>query len=325
MTFRWGIIGTGGIASAFAEDLKFAPDQCVVAVGSRSQTPAEQFASAHGVPRSYGTYEELVSDSEIDAVYIATPHPWHMKSALLALEHSKPVLCEKPFAMSASQTKLMMAKASQNKLMLMEGMWMRFLPHMIQIRAILAAGTIGEITTVQADHGQWFKEDPNFRLFASELGGGALLDLGIYPVSFAHMVLGVPNNITAKSEPAFTGVDAQTSMIFQYPTGAQAILTTTLRAATPCRAVITGTLGWIEIDRTFYAPTPYRVILRGGETIEHSNDYVGRGLREEAIEFARCVRAGLSESPVLPISETLAIMESMDEIRKQINLVYPAE
>ena len=325
MTFHWGIIGTGGIASTFAEDLKLSADQSVVAVGSRSQTSAEQFASTHAVPRWYGSYEELVSDSEIDAVYIATPHPSHMKSALLALEHSKPVLCEKPFAMSAAQTKLMMAMASQKKLMLMEAMWMRFLPHMSQIRAILAAGTIGEITTVQADHGQWFEEDQKFRLFAPELGGGALLDLGIYPVSFAHMVLGTPNNITAKSDPTFTGVDAQTSMVFQYPTGAQAILTTTLRAATPCRAVITGTLGWIEIDRTFYAPTPYRVILRAGATIEYPNNYVGRGLREEAIEFARCVRAGLSESPVLPLHETLAVMESMDEIRKQINLVYPDE
>lgn len=325
MTFRWGIIGTGGIASAFTEDLKLASDHVVVAVGSRSQSTAQQFASKHGIARSYGTYQELVSDPEIDAVYIATPHPWHMESALLALEASKPVLCEKPFAMSASQTKLMMSKASKNKLMLMEAMWMRFLPHMSQIRAILAAGTIGEITTVQADHGQWFKEDPNFRLFAPELGGGALLDLGIYPVSFAHMVLGTPDTITAKSESALTGVDAQTSMIFQYQTGAQAILTTTLRAATPCRAVITGTLGWIEIDRTFYAPTTYRVSLREGGTIEHPNNYVGHGLREEAIEFARCVRAGLSESPVLPMHESLAIMESMDEIRKQINLVYPGE
>ncbi|MEI6215682.1 MAG: Gfo/Idh/MocA family oxidoreductase [Actinomycetes bacterium] len=325
MTFNWGIIGTGGIAKAFARDLDFVEDQRVLAVGSRGVDRARTFADDLKIERSYASYEELVSDPDIDAVYVATPHPDHLRSTLLALDAGKPVLCEKPFAISAAEAATMIERARSKKLMLMEAMWARFLPHMHQIRSVLAAGAIGEVVTVEADHGQWFPDDPKFRLFAPELGGGALLDLGIYPISFAHMVLGTPKTITARSEKAQTGVDATTSAIFQYESGAQAILSTTLRAATPCRAVITGTTGRIEIDRTFYAPTSYRVVLRDGGTVEHANDYQGHGLREEAIEFARCVRAGLLESPTLPLSETLQIMQSLDEIRKQIGLSYPFE
>ncbi|MEI6867418.1 MAG: Gfo/Idh/MocA family oxidoreductase [Actinomycetes bacterium] len=325
MTFNWGIIGTGGIAKAFARDLDFVEDQKVLAVGSRVFDRARTFADDLKIERSYGSYEELVTDPDIDAVYVATPHPDHLSSTLLALDAGKPVLCEKPFAISAVETAMMIERARSKKLMLMEAMWARFLPHMHQIRNVLAAGAIGEVVTVEADHGQWFPSDPKFRLFAPELGGGALLDLGIYPVSFAHMVLGAPIKITARSEKADTGVDATTSAIFQYESGAQAVLSTTLRAATPCRAVITGTNGRIEIDRTFYAPTSYRILLRDGGTVEHPNEYEGHGLREEAIEFARCVRAGLIESPILPLTETLKIMESMDEIRRQIGLTYPFE
>ena len=325
MTFHWGLIGTGGISSAFAKDLELATDHKVLAAGSRDLSKAKKFAGDRSIERAYGSYEELVHDPDVDAVYVATPHPGHLVATLMALEAGKPVLCEKPFAINAQETKTMIDCAQSKKLMLMEAMWSRFLPHMHQIRSLLAAGAIGEIISVQADHGQWFTQDPKFRLFDPELGGGALLDLGIYPISFAHMVLGKPDRITAKSAKAFTGVDAQTSAIFEYNSGAHAVLTTTLLAASPCTAVITGTEGRIEIDRTFYAPTSYRVTLRGAGVVEHAKDYEGHGLREEAIEFARCVRAGLTESPILPLSETLIIMESLDEIRRQIGLVYPSE
>ncbi len=322
MDFKWGIIGTGGIAKEFVRDFKFTSGHHVLAVGSRTQESADRFATEMGIDRAYGSHSEIVADPEIDAIYVATPHPNHLPATLLALEAGKPVLCEKPFAMSAEETRAMIAKASAKNLMLMEAMWTRFLPHIIHIRSLLADKVLGEIMTVEADHGQWFAQDPKFRLFDPEVGGGALLDLGVYPISFAHMVLGIPDSITASSTKAFTGVDGQTSAIFSYASGAQAILTCSLNAATPCKAVITGTLGRIEIDTRFYAVSPYRVIMRSGTTTEYPRKYDGRGSREEAIEFARCVRAGLLESPMMKLSETLAILESMDEIRKQIGLVY---
>ncbi len=325
MTFTWGIVGTGGIAKAFVRDLVYTDDQRAVAVGSRTLESADRFGDENHIADRYGSYEALALESHVDALYIATPQPDHMRTTIMALNAGKPVLCEKPFAMSGKQTRQMIDAAKANNVMLMEAMWTRFLPHIHEVRNIINNGVIGEIISIQADHGQWFPEDPKFRLFAPELGGGALLDLGIYPVSFAHMVLGKPSKITAVSNPAFTGVDGQTSAIFQYPSGAHAVLTTTLLSATPCAAVISGTLGRIEIDRVFYKPTSFRVSLRSGDVIEYPRKYEGHGLREEAIEFARCVRAGLTESPILPLAETLEIMQSLDEIRRQIGLTYDVE
>jgi len=322
MTFNWGIIGSGGIAREFVRDFAFTSGHQVLAIGSRTQESADGFSQEMSVPRAYGSYERLVADPDIDAVYVATPHPNHLSATLLALNAGKPVLCEKPFAMSADETRTMIEKAREKNLMLMEAMWTRFLPHIIHIRSLLADQALGEIMTVEADHGQWFAQDPNFRLFNRDLGGGALLDLGVYPISFAHMVLGIPQSITAASTKAFTGVDGQTSAIFSYQSGAQAVLTCSLNGATPCKAVITGTLGRIEIDTRFYAVSPYRIIMRNGDVTEYPRNYEGRGSREEAIEFARCVREGLLESPMMKLSETLQIMESMDEIRRQIGLEY---
>ena len=207
---------------------------------------------------------------------------------------------------------------------LAEAMWTRFLPHMARVREILGAGTLGDVVYLTAEHGQWFAPDPRFRLFAPDLGGGALLDLGIYPVSLASLVLGTPARVTAVSDPAFTGVDATTSMIFQYDSGAHAGLTTTLRAASGNPAAIYGTEARIEIDGWFYTPTTFRVIARDGtelERFEASPD--GHGLHCEAAEVARCLRAGLLETPVLPLAETYSIMQTMDEIRQQIGLTYP--
>ena len=204
-------------------------------------------------------------------------------------------------------------------------MWTRFLPHIARMREILAAGTLGDVVYLTAEHGQWFAEDPRFRLFAPGLGGGALLDLGIYPVSFASLVLGAPARITAVSDPAFTGVDATTSMILQYDSGAHAVLTTTLRAASGNPAAIYGTAARMEIDGWFYTPTTFRVIARDGTELERYDEpYAGRGLRGEAAEVSRCLRAGLLESPLLPLDETYTIMQTMDEVRRQIGLFYPA-
>ncbi len=312
---RWGLLGTGLIAAAFATDLALSDSGVVAAVGSRSQESAERFAKAHRVSRAHASYEALVGDPEVDIVYVATPHPMHRDNALLALEAGKPVLVEKPFTMNAQEAREVVAVARERRLFAMEAMWTRFLPHIAVVREWLAQGTLGEIVTVSADHGQWFAEDPEFRLFATALGGGALLDLGIYPVSFASMVLGSPTEIVAISDPAFTGVDAQTSMLFSYASGAQAVLTCTLRAKSPTRAAIVGTDARIEIDGAFYAPASVSLIPRDGEPTVVRSEHQGRGLRHQADEVARRLAAGELESPLMSLDETVAIMETMDAVR----------
>ncbi|MDO8645825.1 MAG: Gfo/Idh/MocA family oxidoreductase [Candidatus Planktophila sp.] len=323
--FRWGILGTGGIAQAFVEDLSRAEGHRVVAVGSRSINSAQKFASTIIGATAYGTYEDLVADESVDAIYVATPHPMHEEHSLLAMNAGKPVLCEKPFAMSAIQAQSMINASHINGVALLEAMWTRYLPHIAMVRQILRSNVLGQIQTVEADHGQRLADQGIARLVDPHLGGGALLDLGIYPISFAHLILGAPAYITARAVMTDRGVDAQTSAIFDYNNGAQAIINTTMIAQTPCRAVVSGLLGRLEIDRTFYNPSSMRVVLFDGTTTEYPNSYSGHGLREQAIEMARVVRAGILESPLMPHHESISVMKSMDEIRSQIKLKYPFE
>ena len=311
---RWGILGTGGIAMVFASDLKLTDSGVVGAVGSRSQGSADRFADEFGIERRHSSYESLVADPAVDVVYVATPHPMHRDNAILALNAGKPVLVEKPFAMNASEATEIVTAARQRGLFAMEAMWTRFLPHVAVIRDWLEQGALGEIVTVTADHGQWFAEDPGFRLFAPQLGGGALLDLGVYPVSFASMILGTPDRIVSISAPAFTGVDAQTSMLFGYEGGAQAVLTCTLRAKSPTRASIVGTDAMIELDGDFYAPTAVTLVPRQGEPTRVVSTHEGRGLRHQADEVARRLAAGALESPLMPLDETISIMDTMDRV-----------
>jgi predicted dehydrogenase len=322
---RWGILGTGGIAAMFATDLSLLPDAELVAVGSRSQSTADAFGGRFGVRRCYPTYAELVADPDVDAVYVATPHPMHLADSLLAIEAGKAVLCEKPFTVNAAEARLVVDAAARRGTFLMEAMWTRWLPHIVTIRSLLADGALGQVRAVYADHGQQFDPDPAGRGFAPELGGGALLDLGVYPISLASMVLGSPSAVVAISEPTSTGVDFQTSMLLRHPDGAQAVLTCTMEAASSVTAEIVGTEARIEIDRTWYAPTTFRVITTAGEVTEYAEPAPGRGMQYEAAELGRCLRAGLLESPDLPLAETLAIMATMDEVRAQIGLRYPGE
>jgi predicted dehydrogenase len=320
---RWGILATGGIAHAFATDLAFLPSAEIVAVGSRSQASADAFADEFAIPNRHPSYQALVDDPEVDAIYVSTPHPGHRDAALLAIQAGKAVLCEKPFTMDAAQASELIEAARSRGTFLMEAMWTRFLPDIVRIREILAAGTLGDIVSVTAEHGQWFPHDPEHRIFKPSLGGGALLDLGIYPVSFASMVLGSPARVTAVSDPAFTGVDAQTSMIFQYDGGAHAILTTTSYALTGNAAAINGTNARLEIAGTFYRPTSFRVLDRDDVELERwDQPHQGGGLRHQAAEVGHCLRAGLTESPILTLDETLSIMKTMDEVRRQIGLTY---
>lgn len=320
---RWGLIGTGGIARAFARDLTRTSGHTIAAVGSRTLAKATEFAQqSGGIP--YGSYEELVA-ADIDAVYVATPHPMHAPNTILALNHGKPVLCEKPFAVNSRESASMISAARSNQLLLVEAMWSRFLPHYRKLRELVEEGELGEIISISADHGQNLPLPKYYRLHAPELAGGALLDLGIYPISFAYYLLGKPQSVVAKAEFTPTGVDSQTSMIFRYDTGAHANLTTTLLAKTPCTATVVGTKGTIFIDGDFYTPTSMRLKKVDGSVVEFPKQYEGHGLREQAIEFAALLQAGKNESDLMSLDDTQSIMETMDEIRAQVELYYPFE
>jgi len=322
--FSWGILGPGGIARAFAQDLTLLSGHTIGAVGSRSLENAQKFSDTFG-GTAYGSYAELVADPTIDAIYVATPHPAHHDNVILALNAGKPVLCEKPFAVNSKQAQAMVDAATRNSVALMEAMWARFLPHYAKVREIVDSGVLGPILSIHADHGQRLADQGIARLIEPDLAGGALLDLGIYPVSFAHMILGNPAHITSKAVMTEKGVDAQTSMIFSYNNGAQAVLTTTMIEQTPCRAVVAGLNGWLEIDRTFYNPAAMRVVLNDGTVTEYPNTYTGHGLREQAETFKQIVRSAKLESDILTWADTVDIMKSLDTVREQIGLKYPFE
>lgn len=319
---RWGIIGTGLIAGMFAGDLSHTDSGVVASVGSRGQESADRFGDAWGVANRHASYEALVNDPEVDVVYVATPHPMHRENAILALEAGKPVLVEKPFAMNASEAREVVELARAKGLFAMEAMWTRFLPHIDVVRGWLEQGVLGDIVTVFADHGQWFAEDPAFRLFAPELGGGALLDLGVYVVSFASMVLGTPDRVVSTCDLAFTGVDAQTSMLFSYDSGAQAVLSCTLRAKTATTASIVGTDARIEIEGDFYAPAAVTLIPRTGDAVRVPSAIEGRtgGLSYQADEVARMLAVGELESPLMTLDETIAVVKTMDRVRSQCHV-----
>ena len=311
---RWGIISTGGIARTFVNDLQYTDSGVAAAVGSRTLEAANTFADRFAIPRRYGSYEELVHDPGVDAVYVGTPHPMHFENAKLALEAGKPVLVEKAFTMTAQDAIALVAIARAKGLFVMEAMWTRCLPHVAALNQLIADGALGEIVSVQADHGQYFDYDPSSRWFNPELGGGALLDLGVYPVSFASMLLGRPSKMVTMIDLAPTGVDRQVSMIFGYDGGAQAYLNTTTDAKTPTTATISGTKARIEVDGDFYAPSSFTFVERAGESRRYEFATQGRGLHYEAAEVARCLREGLRESPLMPLDETISIMQTMESV-----------
>ena len=315
MSIKWGVLGTGGIAREFTEDLLSYTEMSVAAVGSRSLEKAKNFRK--GVT-AYGSYEDLV-DSDVDAIYVATPHQTHAQNTILALNAGKPVLCEKPFAVNAAQAKSMRDAAKEKNLLLMEAMWTRYLPHIQKVRELMQE--LGEIHNVQADHGQSIMHIQ--RLTDANYAGGALLDLGIYPISFAYFALGKPDKVTAKGIIE-NGVDLQTSAIFEYSGGRQAVINTVMNSKTPTTASINGTNARLELATSFYRPTEMRLVYNDGRIVEFKNEYRGHGLREQAIYFEKMLITGKKDSELLPIAETISIMETIDEIRNQIGLKYPA-
>jgi predicted dehydrogenase len=323
-TFRWGILGTGGIAQAFASDLAYLDGHSVAAVGSRTIASADTFAQKYSGCKAYGSYEELVA-ADVDAIYVASPHPMHEAHAMLALKAGKPVLCEKAFTINLQQARNLVDYSEAHHVPLMEAMWTRFLPHIAKIKELITTGVLGEIETVIADHGQYIPYERAARLWEPELGGGALLDLGIYSLTIAHLVLGNPSKIQAQATLTDKNVDLQTSMILTYPSGAHALLSCTMAVRSSVTAVIAGSKARIEIDGSFYTPTSFRLITRDGDITEFPKNYEGGGLREEAAEFARIVRAGEIESPLMPHATSLELMRQMDEVRRQIGVTYPGE
>ena len=321
---RWGIMGTGNIAGKFAADLRLSGECAVAAVGSRTSEKAKQFAGQRGIARWFGSYRDLATCDEVDAVYVAVPNPVHHPAALLAIEAGKAVLVEKPFTVDLGEAQSLVDAARARQVYLMEGMWTRCLPHMRRVREILAEGRLGEIRMVTAEHGIWFRRDATHRMYDPGLAGGALLDLGVYVLSLASMVLGPPAEVTARSSFAFTGVDAQTEIILGYSGGARAVLATSMEAQMGNRAAIAGQDARLDIDGTWYRPTSFTVTARTGEAERFDYPDSGNGLRHETHEVARCVRAGLLESPVMPAEETLQVMATMDEVRRIVGLAFPA-
>lgn len=322
---RWGILATGGIAHAFASDLRTAGLD-LVAVGSRSPESGGRFAEEFGIPRVHGSYEALAADPDVDIVYVSTPHPMHAENAILLLEHGKHVLVEKPFTLTGAQAAAVREVAVRKGLLAMEAMWTRYLPHMIRVRELVETGALGDIRAVLADHTQKISTDPAHRLNDIDLGGGALLDLGIYPISFAWDILGAPTSVTASATIGATGVDDEVATIFTHASGAVSTTLSASHAAGPNTASIVGTDARIDIDRVWYTPTSFRLVAPDGEILESYESHIqGRGMQFQAMAAERYVSSGRNDSDILPLDETVAIMDTLDEVRAQIGLVYPGE
>jgi len=325
-TIRWGVLAPGGIAHDWVSALHARTTSRVVAVGSRAIGRAQEFASAFGVERAHGSYESLVDDPEVDAVYVASPHSHHHEHALLALGAGKPVLVEKAFTRDATEAAAVVEAARTGGLLAVEAMWTRFLPHMDVVRRCLEDGLLGEVRTVEADHGQLLYPDGPQRLADPALAGGALLDLAIYPISFAHLALGGFTTVQATGTLVETGVDGSETIAVTGPQGAIGTLASTMLAKTPCSASVSGTEARIEIDGWFYQPTVVRLLDPDDRELDRYEPPTREhGLAFEAAEFARLLVAGRTESDLLPLAETLRIMQVLDEVRRQLGVRFPGE
>ena len=331
-TLRWGVLGPGYIAREMATALRAETDQVLQAVASRDRGRARTFADDFGAHTAYGSYEELVTDPDVDAVYIATPHSEHHAQALLALGAGKPVLVEKAFARSASEAREILDTAADKGLLAMEAMWTRFLPGVDVVRQCLEQGLLGEVENVFADHGQPLFPNGPQRLSDPALAGGALLDLGIYPTSFASFALGGIDTVTATGRLTDEGVDAEETILVTGRAGGRGLLHATMTSRTPTTASINGTAGRLELgdpddpDNRWYAPSRVRFVSRDAATdVSWEPERREHGLHFEVCEAARVIDAGLTESPLLPAAETLRIMEVLDEVRAQLGVRYPGE
>lgn len=322
-TLSWGVMGTGWIAERFVGSVQRNTSQHFTAVGSRSAAGAQAFGDKHGIPHRHGSFDALLADPDVDVVYVATPHPHHHDGALAALRAGKHVLVEKPLALDAHQAAEIHALATELGLFVMEAMWTFFLPKFDVIRQVIDAGWLGRITTLIADHGEHFA--PEHRIMRADLAGGPLFDLGTYPVALATTLFGEATLVSAVGPMGPAGVNQQITAWLQHSAGQQTSLNTTLLATTPTTAAIAGDRGMLSIDGPFFAPGRLtltsadrsRQIVRDEPAIAHE------GLFYEAAEVARCIDAGLTESPLHPMAETIATLRTLDEIRAQIGQTLP--
>ncbi len=321
---RWGVLGAGHVAGTFGRAAA-AGAVHIAAVGSRDPQRAARYADTFGVPRVHHSYATLVENPDVDAVYVATPHPWHAEHALLALRAGKHVLVEKPFALNAAQAREVLDCAEERDLIALDGMWTRYLPMHRRIRALVAEGVIGELVTVIADHSQAITDEPSHRLNDPRLGGGALLDLGVYPVAFVLDLVGSPRSVIARGRLKPTGVDAQATLLIEGTRGTGVVHCASI-APGANTAVVLGTSGRIDIDANFYAPSAFRVVDVAREIVEtfQSPDPF-TGFTHEMHEMQRLVDTDTRVSDALPPQQTLDILGVLDEARAQLGVVYPAE
>ena len=321
---RWGVLGAGGIAHTVGPDIAATPGNEVAAVGARSTQRAAALAEQLGASRSYGSYDELVADPDLDVIYIATTHAQHHEQALLALRAGKPVLIEKAFTLNARQAREVVAEARERRLFCMEGMWMRLNPLIIQAQQIAASGRIGELISVHADLSRQFPYDPTHRLYDLAAGGGALLDLGVYPATFAWLFLGRPDVVQTTGALAPTGADASVAMQWGYRGGRFAQISCSAQGTNPLTGLVAGTKGWISIGGRVHRAPYITVHDDDGEQVLEQT-VIGGGFDHEVAEVARCLRAGEPESPRLPLDDTIAVLEVLDEARAQLGVRYPAD
>ena len=317
---RWGVIGPGRIAEKVVEDFAVVPDARAVAVASRSQQRADAFAARHGLERAYGSYADIIADPDVDVLYVATPHPQHHAIALAALRADKALLVEKAFTATTAGAAEVVDTARQAGVFVMEAMWTRFQPAVVAARELIADGAIGEVRSVQADLGVSREYDPADRLFDLALGGGALLDLGVYVVSFAQMLLGTPERLVAAGSLFPSGADAEASLLLDHGDGRTATLMTSLRNALPGQARIFGTTGWIDVPPRFHHPHTIVLHRAGAEPETITRPPIGAGYAHELIEVTECVRAGYRESAVMPLADTLAVQTLLGEAAEQLGV-----
>ena len=319
---RWGIVGPGRIAESVIPDFAHVEDAEVVAVASRSEERAHAFADKHGVARAYGGYGGILGDEEVDALYIATPHPQHEAIALAAIAAGKAVLVEKSFTATVAGAERVVDLARREGVFAMEAMWTRFQPVLVKIRELVADGAIGEVRQVQADLGVDRPYDPTDRLFDLAQGGGAMLDLGVYVVSLAQHFLGDPSSVSVSGSLAPTGADAESGLLLGYEDGRAAALLMSLRNPTPGAARLHGTRGWIEIHPRFHHPRSFTLSRTGAEPETFELPPLGVGYSHELIEVDECLRAGRTESEIMPLADTLAVQRVLNAACEQLGVFH---
>ena len=314
---RWGVMGPGWIAERFVAALRDHTNQIVTSVGSRDITRAREFASRFGIARSHGSYDELAHDERVDVVYVATPHPAHLPCAVAAITAGKPVLVEKPLAVSAAEARYMTELAGQRRVFCMEALWTDFLPKFDVIRQLLADAALGDIRAVLADHGEWF--GPDHRIMRPELAGGPLFDLGTYPVALATQLMTDIDDVHAVADSSGCGVNGQIAVTLKDRSNRVAMIHSTITSNTPTTAVIAGTEATLSIDGPFYRPGPFTVTDTAGSVLAYQEDRIGYdALSFEAAETARCVAAGALESTIRPHDCSIRMLDVMDRIRSQL-------